>query len=153
MAISLSALIPLPVWVCSSPYSRSKWAPAFKKWIINTQPVGLQLWLLMGSGLMKSPCFSDKLVYQKVNLVEKKIYSPLALAVARLILTVRILFFLFWVTLSLLSLYPIFLFSLPTQKVVLQVHWWQSHICHLQIIFLIFETQTSCICLTPRLEQ
>lgn len=44
---------------------------------------------------MKSPCFSDKLVYQKVNLVEKKIYSPLALAVARLILTVRILFFLF----------------------------------------------------------
>lgn len=41
---------------------------------------------------MKSPWFSDKLVYQKVNLVEKKIYPPLVLAVGRLILTVRIHF-------------------------------------------------------------
>lgn len=41
---------------------------------------------------MNSPCLSDKLVYQKVNLVEKKIYPPLALAVERLILTVKIHF-------------------------------------------------------------
>lgn len=96
MAISLNALIPLLVWVCSSPYCRSKWASALKRWIINTQPVSLQLWLLMESGLMKSPCFNDKLVYQKVNLVKKKIYSPLALAVVRLILTVRILFYYYY---------------------------------------------------------
>lgn len=43
---------------------------------------------------MKSPCFSDKLVYQRVNLVGKKIYPPLVLAVGRLILTGRIHFLL-----------------------------------------------------------
>lgn len=38
---------------------------------------------------MNTPGLSDKPVYQKVNLVGKKIYPPLALAVGRLILRVR----------------------------------------------------------------
>jgi hypothetical protein len=46
----------------------------------------------MGNGLMNSRHLSDELGYQNVNLVEKKIYPPLALAFGRHILTVRIHF-------------------------------------------------------------
>lgn len=70
--------------------------------VINTQPVGLHLELLIDNGLMNSPDLGDELIYQKVNLVEKKIYPLLALAFGRLILTVRIHFLNSGLTLNLL---------------------------------------------------
>lgn len=44
----------------------------------------------MGNDLTNSPCLTDKLAYQEVNLVEKEIYPPRASANGRLTLTVKI---------------------------------------------------------------